>query len=277
VVEVARRRELVILAAVALLLTVAVYLLLIRPKLGQAAAARADRQRAVIEGQALRTQIAALEDVRANAAALKERARTARDLFPGTPDLPDLVNALQRVADQSGVLLVSVQPAPPAASAPSAGSSGPSAAPGSGSSAPSAASGSGSSGPSAASSLPLATMSTAVNVRGGYFQIEDFLARLEGMVKSPDPASRIPPRSILVRSVNLTRGGGQAGTGGPSGTSAGAGRAGELTATIDLVAFQTVKPAARPGAGAAGTGAGAGSGSGAAGAPYVPPSVSQRR
>jgi Pilus assembly protein, PilO len=209
-----RRRELVVLAAATLLVTVVAYLLVVRPKVAEVGAARAEQQRAADEGQNLQAQIKALEDVRANAGALRAQARTARSLFPDGPDLPDLVDALQKVADQSGVDLASIQPTPPAVST---------------------------------AHPELADIATTVEVHGGYFQIEDFLARLEGMVKSPDPGSRIPPRSVLVQSISLTNG---AGAGGQAGASApasppGASAAGsdQLSASIGLVAFQSAKTA----------------------------------
>ena len=260
---VGRRRELVIVVAVALLVSTAVFFLLLRPKSAEISAARAERQRAVDEAQTLRTEIKALEDVRANAAALRKRAEAARNLFPGGPDLPDLVDGVQKVADQSGVELVSLQPSPPAAST--------------------------------ANPL-LAEIGAVVVVRGGYFQIEDFLARLEGMVKSPDPGSGIPPRSVLLRSVNISTGGGAEGGGGttPTPGSTGAG-SDKLTANVGLVVFQSAKAPTTAGAGTgaaspapggtspgtspgSGTpGAGAAPGAAGAGPTYVAPGAIQRR
>jgi len=44
-----------------------------------------------------------------------------------------------------------------------------------------------------------------VNINGGYFEIQDFLVRLENLVKGSDPA-RVAPRSVLVQSVSLATG-----------------------------------------------------------------------
>jgi Pilus assembly protein, PilO len=208
------RRELAILVAVAVLVTAAAYAALIRPKEDAAAAARADARRAADQGQTLRTEIQALGDVRSDAAALKRRAKTAGSLFPDGPDLPDLVDALQKVADRSGVDLLSIQPSAPAASA---------------------------------ESPLLASIGTAVSVQGGYFQIEDFLARVEGLVDGPDPGAGIPPRSVLVKSVDISGAGAAAGQGtagaAPAGGSTGSDR---LTANIGLVVFQSAgSPATR--------------------------------
>ena len=216
-----RRRELLIVVVVALLAVATGYLLLIRPVLDRTAAARADEQRSAGQSQVLRNQISALEDVKANAGPLQARARTARGMFPSRPALPDLVDALQKIADQSGVDLVSVQPTPPAVSTAAT--------------------------PTATPTATLAEITTGVVVTGGYFQVEDFLARLEGLVKGSGAGPGIPPRSILVRSVSLSSAG-SVGTGAgaasqPQATS-GAG-SDRLTGNISLVAFQAVtSPAA---------------------------------
>jgi hypothetical protein len=212
-----RRRELILVAVVALLAVATGYLLLVRPVLGRTAAARADEQRAASQSQVLRSQIGALQDVKANAVPLQARAKAARGMFPPRPALPDLVDALQKVADQSGVELVSVQPAAPALST---------------------------------ANPALAEITTGVVVTGGYFQVEDFLARLEGLVKGSGAGPGIPPRSVLVRSVSLSStGSGAAGAGAASQPPATSGTdSDQLTGNISLVAFQAVTSPATPAA-----------------------------
>jgi hypothetical protein len=218
-----RRRELIVLLLIGVLVVAGLWATLIRPKGNQAAAAHADEQAAVDQAASLRGQIRALEATRADADGLRARAREARDLFPGKPALPDLTNALQKIADQSGVDLVGIQPSAPTASP---------------------------------TTPELVMLATTVTVGGGYFEIEDFLARMENLVKSPDPATRIPPRSVLVRSVNVAGSGASgAGTGatGAAAPTATAG-AGSLTATVSLAVFQHAKtqtPAAAAAGGAA--------------------------
>jgi hypothetical protein len=211
---VGRRRELIVSVVVGVLVLAGLWTVLVRPKGGQASAARAEEQAAIAQADTLRAQIRALEQVRGEAESLRARARAARDLFPAKPDLPDLTTALQKIAEQAGVDLVSIQPSPPAAST---------------------------------SSPELAAVTATVAVGGGFFEIEDFLARLENLVKSPDPASRIPPRSVLVRSVSVASAGGTSGTASATGTAAGA----TLTANISLTVFQHTKVQAP--AGTAGT------------------------
>ena len=203
-----RRRELIVLLLIGVLVTVGLWAALIRPKGNQAAAAHAEEQAAADQAESLRGQIRALESVRADAEGLRARARQSEDLFPAKPALPDLTNALQKIADQSGVDLVGIPPSPPAASP---------------------------------DTPELAAVATTVTIGGGFFEIQDFLARLENLVKSPEPASRIPPRSVLVRSVNVAAGSGNgaAATGGGSPTDAAG--SGDLSATISLTVFQHAK------------------------------------
>ena len=202
-----RRQELLALVAVGLLVAAAAYLLLVRPQRQAIDRARADERSAQDESASLRDQVRALEALQANEKALRERARQARGQFPVTPDLPNLVDALQQAAQRAGVDLSSISPATPKPSG---------------------------------IRPELAEITTGVEVTGGYFQIEDFLSRVENLVKGGDPASQVPPRSVLVRSVAISSSGsGEAGSGDSAGAPAGTqGAPAQLSATITLAAFQ---------------------------------------
>ena len=220
-----RRRELVLAAAGALLVLVAATLLLIRPTRQATAGARADRDAAVAESQTLRDQIKALEALKPKEAELKAQAELAKAEFPATPALPGLVDALQDAASLSGVELGTVAPSTPEASTVNS---------------------------------TLAEITTTINVSGGYFEIQDFLVRLETLVKGSDPA-RVAPRSVLVRSVNLTAGSEEA-TGDSAAATSAAASPDELEGNIVLTVFQlaqssgTSSTPAAP-AGSAGSGA----------------------
>jgi len=218
-----RRTELLV-ATVGIVLVLAVgTLLLVRPKQQAVAEARADRNGAIAESQALRDQVRALEALKADAAELRTKAKLAKAEFPSTPNLPVLVDALQDAAGQAGVDLVSITPAAPKAST---------------------------------DQPELAEIATGINVKGGYFQIEDFLSRVENLVKGADP-QRVPPRSVLVQSVSVTGGSAGGGTGDSAATPDASASAGQLQATIALTVFQLAgSPAAQaPATGAAATGA----------------------
>jgi hypothetical protein len=185
-----RRQELIIFAAAALVVTVAVYVLAIRPKGGEVTKAHADAQAAAAQAQTLQDDIKALEAIRANAVPLQTRQRAVTDLFPSGPALPDLVDGLQRIADQAGVDLAVVQPSPPVPS----------------------------------SEQPsLAQVVVQVKVGGTYVEVQDFLLRLEDMVKSPDPSLHIPPRALMVQAATLAKAAaGASGGAGSGGSGSGA-------------------------------------------------------
>jgi Tfp pilus assembly protein PilO len=201
---VTRRQELVLAAVGALLVLVAATLLLIRPTRQATAEARADRDAAVAESQSLRDQIHALEALKPKEAELKAQAELAKAEFPATPALPGLVDALQDAASQSGVELGTVAPATPEAST---------------------------------VNPLLAEITTTVNVNGGYFEIQDFLVRLENLVKGSDPG-RIEPRSVLIESVNLTSASEGATGDSAAATTDASAPADELTGSIVLTVFQ---------------------------------------
>ena len=200
-----RRQEVVLAVTGALVVLAATTLLLIRPTRQATAEARADRDAAVAESQSLRDQIVALEALKPREAELKAQAELAKSEFPATPALPGLVDALQDAASQSGVDLGTVAPSTPEAST--------------------------------INSL-LAQITTTVSVSGGYFEVQDFLTRLENLVKGSDPA-RVTPRSVLVESVNLTSGSDDQATGdSAAATSAGTTSPDELEGNIVLTVFQ---------------------------------------
>ena len=208
-----RRTELLVAAVGIVLVFVLGALLLVRPKQQAAAEATADRNSAIAESQALQDQVRALESLKADAATLRARAELAKAEFPSTPGLPALVDALEDAADQAGVDLVSITPAAPKAWA---------------------------------DQPELAEIATGVNVKGGYFQIEDFLSRVENLVKGTGP-ERIPPRSVLVQSVSVTSGSGDGGTGGSTAATPDASaEADQLQAAIALTAFQLARSPAAP-------------------------------
>jgi Tfp pilus assembly protein PilO len=165
---VTRRQELVFAVVGALLVLVAGVMLLIRPTRQATAEARADRDAAAAESQSLRDQIKALEALKPKEAELKSQAELAKAEFPATPGLPALIDALQDSASQAGVDLGTVAPSTPQTST---------------------------------LNPQLAEITTAVNVSGGYFEIQDFLVRLENLVKGSDPGGWHPVRCWSSRST----------------------------------------------------------------------------
>jgi hypothetical protein len=223
---VTRRQELVLAAVGALLVLAVATLLVIRPTRQATAEARADRDAAVADSQSLRDQITALEALKPKEAELKAQAELAKSEFPATPALPGLVDALQDAAGLAGVDLGTVAPSTPKTSTVNS---------------------------------TLAEITTTVDVNGGYFEIQDFLVRLENLVKGSDP-TRVAPRSVLVESVNLSTGSDDQAAGDSAAATGGAASPDELQGNIVLTVFQLAQssgssttPAAP--AGTAGSGA----------------------
>jgi hypothetical protein len=211
-----RRQELVVLATTALLVLAGVSLLMLRPTRQAVAEAHADRDAAVAESQTLRDQVRALEALKADDANLRAQARLGRSEFPPTPSLPALVDALQDAASQAGVDLGSVAPSSPKAST---------------------------------TQPELAQIDTNVSVSGGYFQVVDFLTRVENLVKGDDGHGRVPARSVLVQSVDVSRDAGGTSTGGAgASTVSGSASPDALKATITLAVFQRAGSAGFPAA-----------------------------
>jgi Tfp pilus assembly protein PilO len=207
-----RRQELVVAVVGALVVLIAATMLLIRPTKQATAEARGDREAAIAESQSLRDQIKALEALKPNEAELKAKAGLARAEFPATPALPGLVDALQDSASLAGVELGTVAPATPKAST---------------------------------LNPVLAEITTTVDVSGGYFEIQDFLVRLESLVKGSDPG-RVAPRSVLVQSVNLASGA-EGGAGDSAAATADAATSpDELKGNMILTVFQLAQPSGTP-------------------------------
>ena len=148
---------------VAVLLAAGFYLLLWQPKSDEVAdleeqAATLQTQQAQLTGQ-----IARLQAVRREAPDIEAQLAAAEAVIPRSAALPVFVRQMQQAADDSGVTLLSLSPG-----APSAVADGP---------------------------AGLATIGVTANVTGGYFQLVDFLRRLE------DPA--ITARGFLWSSAGV--------------------------------------------------------------------------
>jgi hypothetical protein len=200
-----RRQLELILAIVGIVLVVGVgWAALIRPQTNKAALA-ADREAlAVGAADKLRVEIAERREFQRQSGALEERVRDLDKLFPSRNQMADLTEALQTLADQTSVDLVSIQPGTPVRGT---------------------------------DTDPLARVPIQLSVVGGYFQLADFLNRLETL--TPTNAAETGPtsRAVLVTAVALTPSGG-GGTGSASGTS---GSPDDLRAAVTMIAFQSTK------------------------------------
>jgi hypothetical protein len=214
-----RQVELVLAIVGMVLIAGAGWFLLIRPQTDQAMA-DADREAlALATADTLRNEIAERRELQRQAGALEQRVQALDKLFPSRPQVAELTEALQTVADQTSVELLAIQPGGPTRGA---------------------------------DGDKLARVPVQLSVRGGYFQLADFLNRLETL--TPTNAAETGPtsRAVLVTTVTLSSSGGGDGELGTGVTTEQL-----LTAAVSLIAFQsTEEPAATtntPQAGAGGT------------------------
>jgi Tfp pilus assembly protein PilO len=200
-----RRQLELVLAIVGIVLVVGIgWAALIRPQTNRAALAAERESLALAAADKLRVEIAERREFQRRSGALEQRVHALDKLFPSRPQIAELTEALQNIADQTSVRLVSVQPGPPARGT---------------------------------DTDPLARVPVQLSLSGGYFQLADFLNRLETM--TPTNAAETGPtsRAVLVMTVALTPSGGGE-TGSASGTS---GSPDDLTAAVTMIAFQSTK------------------------------------
>ncbi|MFP5308401.1 MAG: type 4a pilus biogenesis protein PilO [Actinomycetes bacterium] len=150
----------------ALLLTVLWWVLLMSPRRDEIAAV----EQQVLDLQAQQTtvqqQIVALQEVRATAPEIEADLVAVETVLPSSAALPSAIRQLAQAADDSGVTLTAVVPGRPVAAATADPASG------------------------------LAEITIAVTLEGSYYQLVDFLRRVE------DPT--ITPRAILWDNMGVT-------------------------------------------------------------------------
>lgn len=165
--------------AVTVVLVIAIaaagWFLLISPKKQEAQDIRTQAAAQVAANQGLRLELATLK---AQAKALpQQQAKLAAVAakIPDNPALPSLIRALTAAAADAGVELLSLSPTKPAAVA---------AAPAAGVVAPPAAGAPAAAAPAGPSAGTLQSIGVSLSVAGGYFQVEQFLDRLESLSRA---------------------------------------------------------------------------------------------
>jgi Tfp pilus assembly protein PilO len=144
--------------AVAVLL---VLLILVFPRNSAVSKAQSDLDGLKAQETQLRTQVAALETLRTKAGDTQRKLDQNQTLIPPTADKPGLIRLLQLVADKTGVDLGTIQP----------------------------------SGATASTGGDYSTIPVNVIVSGTFFQIDEFLYRIERL-----------PRAMKVTSVTIQAG-----------------------------------------------------------------------
>lgn len=161
------RRKVLLFVLVMLAVLVAWYFLVWTPQANNIDEATKAADDAEAQVRSLRLEVQRLEGLEKQAPQLRERAARADTAIPGEPQLAQFILQVQEAADASGVDWLSVAPTPPAAP-PEAGT---------------------------AQATPALEVILAMQVEGGYFQVQDFITRLETL-----------SRAVKVSSVALTAG-----------------------------------------------------------------------
>jgi Tfp pilus assembly protein PilO len=160
------------LAAVAIL--AGGWFLVISPKRADAAALQTDAANKRVSNQQLTTQLAMLKAQAKDLPKQQAKLAAVAAKIPDSPAEPALVRALTDAADEAGVELISISPGSPTAVSAAPAATTTTAA---GATTPTGAVG-------AASVGSLQAIAVNLNVVGGYFQVAQFLDRLENLSRA---------------------------------------------------------------------------------------------
>src|SRR3954468_16490006 len=142
-----RRLELVLSVAGIIVLAVVLWLALVRPQTNKASMAADREDVATSNTERLQVEIAERRELEKQAPSFTSRRDALQRLFPKSNNQPELTEGLQALADQSGVGLNAMQVANPVAGA----------------------------------GQRLASINVSLDVTGTYFQLEDFINRIENL------------------------------------------------------------------------------------------------
>lgn len=216
----AKRQWTLMTALVCLLVLIAGYMLLVKPQHSKAASVKSETATTQSQVESLRAQLSRLQEEGRNLASQQAVLAQIVQQLPAQPALPTLLRSLDAAAAQTNVDLTNVAPGNPTAfsASPVAKAAGSSATT-TGSSTSTGKAGSGS------AVTGLAQIPVSMSVSGSYFDVEQFLNRLEGL-----------QRSMVVNTFTVGYQNGHGGSG-----SAPTVGAGELTVSIQAEVFMTTQ------------------------------------
>ncbi|HEX5616481.1 MAG TPA: type 4a pilus biogenesis protein PilO [Acidimicrobiia bacterium] len=154
------RRGVALFAVAAVAIVALWWTLVYSPRGDQLDDAKVELETAQGEQQALQAQLARLEDINENLPEIDADLAKLSGLVPPTADLAGFILGMNDLANQSGIDWISVSPTPPAAQG-----------------------------------TGFATIGLNITVEGGFFQVLDYLNRLEDF-----------DRLVVVEGVNVTGG-----------------------------------------------------------------------
>ena len=172
------RRQIVIIAVlVSLVLIVAFVFLVWNPKGKEISAANANLSSLQSQNSTAQAEIATLTAFQAQLPTAKAELARLQTAIPNYPDLANFILAVNAISNKSGISFISISPSQPAPQPATAGSS---------------------------PAPPIVALS--IQIKGGYFQVLDFLNRLDNL-----------PRLVVTSTLSLS-GAGQAGVASTSGS-----------------------------------------------------------
>lgn len=180
------RRVILIAVGAAILILIGWYVLLWSPAQTEIDEARQRTETAESQEQALQAQINRLRDVQRSEPLRRAQLETLRTAIPDTPNLGQFILDVNDAASRSGIRFISISPSEPRASA-----AGAAAAPTTTTTA--AGGGTATTTPAAPTAALPAEIGLTFQISGGYYQVLDFLNRLDRM-----------PRLVVTDSVNIS-------------------------------------------------------------------------
>lgn len=180
--------------AVGLALVAAAWFLLIAPQRSQAATLRDQATAQQDANDAIRLRTQQLEAQFASLPQRRARLAEIQQQMPESPSLAALLRELSTVADDAGVSVQTISPAPPQPLTGGTSAGTPAGTP--------AGTSAGTSAGSAASGASVQSIATTVVVKGGYAELTLFLQKLQGSMR----------RAVLVENLNLVPGDKASGT-----------------------------------------------------------------
>ncbi|HEX9712548.1 MAG TPA: type 4a pilus biogenesis protein PilO [Actinomycetota bacterium] len=167
------RRQAVIAALGAVLVSVLFFMFALRPKLAQITEVRDEVDQAQTEQRAFEGQLARLREAQEERPRTVARLALANRFVPTDPDLPGFIRQMQAAATAAGVALESIAPSPPRA---------------------------------LEGSPDVQVIDVSITIRGGFFRLEDLLIRLESLERMVEVRSLTlsPEVDALSDQISLT-------------------------------------------------------------------------
>lgn len=151
------RRNVIVFVLVMIAVLAVWFLLIYSPQSNKIDEATAAADSAEEQARKLNLEVQRLQALEKQAPQLRERAARADTAIPSEPQLAQFILQVQEAANASGVDWISVAPAPPTA-APAQGAP--------------------------AELLGVREVAISMNVEGGYFQVQDFITRIETLTRA---------------------------------------------------------------------------------------------